>query len=605
MDFADFVDGLRRYWRVVAVGTGIGALIGGTLSLAASSEQEPRFVTTLSAVALTPAGQEALARQVFEASQYAASFDLLVETTPSGSPRTETVSAVLESQLLQAAISEAVGIPVDELESRLTFSTDSESALLRLRVLGPDPFDAVSTGERVIAQLPSALQGVYIAGAPGFTVLETSIEEPLSSQETSPELRVPGPNSVILSILEQDPFAFQQPSEVVVSLFDAARLSQLADNLAPVVKPDQMLTDVSVAAAPVGDTVGLVSGDPLQSIEITAIGDSQEEADRFASETAKFLSERVNQLDSGYQQGESPLHVLGETSTEITQSSPGIDRGVLNIILGLLTGAGGALFFVLLKVYGDKTIRRPEHLAANTTLLPIGVIPNPASGSAVTPNQLVREPSVVDSYRHLRSRVLLGNPDTRVFCVTSSAMGGDEKAVALNLAAAIVLLGRSVVVVDVSREGLCDKHARKEYVVEGKEDRLLSASILNLVSEGIGGESDSQTTSSTKPLDPEFLGSVEFAGIVDVLCNQFDYVFLAAGVEWREPSAVLAASYAGGTLLVVRLSRSSMLDVFRAVGDLERVKAVMLGLVVVGASDRDIPRWSALPPRASQSSQDA
>ncbi|MBL7490189.1 protein tyrosine kinase [Frankia sp. AgB1.9] len=105
------------------------------------------------------------------------------------------------------------------------------------------------------------------------------------------------------------------------------------------------------------------------------------------------------------------------------------------------------------------------------------------------------------------------------------------------------------------------------------------------------------------PPDPgELLGSRKMAELLDQLCGRYDVVLVDAPPLLAASDAAVLAGRAGGTLLVVRIGRTSRARLRRATAALRSVDARVLGTVLnmvppPGLADEGRGLFDAVPPR--------
>lgn len=174
--------------------------------------------------------------------------------------------------------------------------------------------------------------------------------------------------------------------------------------------------------------------------------------------------------------------------------------------------------------------------------------------------------TVAEQFRLLRSNVefVLPSKSDKVIMVTSACPGEGKTFIAVNLALALGVLGKKVVLVgaDVRRPRLQDylqensRYGLTEYL---SSDDITISDILTR--EAIAGTKLDVITAGPVPPNPaELLLSAKFDALIKTLREQYDYVVLDTAPMARVSDSLSIAHVADATIFVVRINNSKLED---------------------------------------------
>ncbi|MBN1678803.1 MAG: CpsD/CapB family tyrosine-protein kinase [Anaerolineae bacterium] len=192
-----------------------------------------------------------------------------------------------------------------------------------------------------------------------------------------------------------------------------------------------------------------------------------------------------------------------------------------------------------------------------------------------------------EAYRTLRTNLMfysLDNP-LKTLVITSPA-ADDGKSMALaNLAVTLAQGDHKTIVVD------CDLRKPVQHDVwnlaneRGLTDMMLDdAALQNPPFQDVGIDNLVVLTSGALPPNPaDVIGSRRMDDVLAVLCEQAEYVLFDVPPVLAVTDAALLGLKADGMLLVLRAGKSRRDHAARAKEELERVKAPLIGAVLVNA----------------------
>lgn len=294
--------------------------------------------------------------------------------------------------------------------------------------------------------------------------------------------------------------------------------------------------------------------------------------------------------------------IVSPASLPTAPSSPnvGLDIGV-GLILGIVLGLGSAL----VRDRVDDRIRGAPDLRDQSGAPVLAVVPGVPDGSREPADALVmlRSPgsAAADAFRDLRTRLvqLTVRRNARTVLAASCA-GEDDALVAGNLAVALALSGRHVVLVcaDLRRSRTQDA-----FEVTG---RTGLTSVLDGGAELSGALQRTEVTGleilPPGPVPSDLAAapqSPKLPGVLDQIRRHADFVIIQAPPILAGPDTGALAELVGLVLLVADTSRSTGADVRAARQELEQGHGAPDGCVLVTAGRRrSPPRFAAeLPVR--------
>lgn len=288
--------------------------------------------------------------------------------------------------------------------------------------------------------------------------------------------------------------------------------------------------------------------------------------------------------------------------------TPNIPR---NLMMALLLGLFGGLGLVFLFEYLDNTVKGPEDAEKITGLASLGIIPylspdgakkrdsgkygytygNEAavpddSSPKVTEIELVNHLfpkfSIAEDYRTIRTSILFSRADAtpKVICFTSSLPQEGKSATISNLAVSFAQLEGRVLLIDADlRKPRLHKvfGARNTVGLSGYlagrvpfEDAVQKTQIDNIW----------LMTSGPHPPNPaELLNSRHMRELIAQARERFDTVLIDTPPVLAVIDPVIVASLADATVVIVRAAKTTRKALGRAVAEIRKSKADVIGLV--------------------------
>ncbi len=250
------------------------------------------------------------------------------------------------------------------------------------------------------------------------------------------------------------------------------------------------------------------------------------------------------------------------------------------ILIGLGIGSGVAL----LTARVDNRLRGDDFDALPAPV--IARVPNSPRAPKATPlGPAVAEPIVADSFAALGSRVMLDRygDGAHVILVTSARSGEGKSSVAANLASALALGGRRVVLVDADMRRptqdvvfpmLQNRPGLSQVLTRGAE---LEAS-LTLVAPNLAAVASGPRHSNASVL----LASVAFRQMLDRLAQISEVIVIDAPPVLAVKDALAVAPAANQVLLVARVGSSDIAEVSEAHSYIASAAQTPQAIVLVG-----------------------
>ncbi|MGC9396456.1 MAG: polysaccharide biosynthesis tyrosine autokinase [Anaerolineae bacterium] len=304
------------------------------------------------------------------------------------------------------------------------------------------------------------------------------------------------------------------------------------------------------------------------------------------------LEQRLSTYESTYasllmsvQGGTNYISIVEPATLPSWPISPNVPQTVLlAAAIGLGLAVGGAVLIEFL----DDTLKSPDEAARITQLPVLGTIAR-IEGESYAEKLIVHQQplsAAAEAYRALRTNIRFSFVDRpmRTLMVTSPGPSEGKSLTVANLAVAMAQSGLRVIMVDTD---LRRPALHKFFSVSNTEG--LSSIILTLEPEpelylqdtGV----DNLRLLPCGPLPPnpaEILGSERMGTVIDILLDKADLlIFDSAPILVVTDAAVLATRMKeGGVLLVTDVGRTRRGLARRAVEELKRVHANLLGVVV-------------------------
>jgi len=262
-----------------------------------------------------------------------------------------------------------------------------------------------------------------------------------------------------------------------------------------------------------------------------------------------------------------------------------------NLISALMLGLFAGLCLALLQEFMDDRIMTPADGERLLELPTLGCIPALATNSSALLIEMPGWNPVAESYRILRTGIQFAGVDKppRTLLITSAVPGEGKTTTSINLAFAMGLDGKRVILADTDlrRPSL----HRLLHLPDGPgltETLLGEANLRDALMRHRRFPNVLALTSGEKPPNPsELLGSQAFRSLTEHLCHHADIVILDSPPLMAAADAQVLASQVDGVVLVVECGKTKKAAVRQAVALLRQTRAPLLGIVYNKTSGMD------------------
>ena len=267
----------------------------------------------------------------------------------------------------------------------------------------------------------------------------------------------------------------------------------------------------------------------------------------------------------------------------LVPTSPVRPKKLQGVLFSCLIGLFAGLCLALLQEFMDDRINTVEDADRTLELPNLGRVPAlTATDARLLPQMQGMDPAA-EAYRVLRTNIHFASVDTpaKTLVVTSSRSGEGKSTTAANLAFAMALDGRRVILVDsdMRRPSL---HKMLDLPTQpGLTDILLGEATIDDVlmeHEDMPGLW-AMSCGSTPPNPSELLGSRRFRTIVNDLREQSDIVIFDSPPVLAAADSQILASQMDGVVIVIEAGETRKAEARQTVSILRHAHAKILGIV--------------------------
>ena len=331
---------------------------------------------------------------------------------------------------------------------------------------------------------------------------------------------------------------------------------------------------------------GLISAvAPLNTvlIDVSVRDGSPQQAQRIVNAVAVQFTQVVGQLETPTDGGAPNVKVSVVKPSDVP-GGPVAPRTRLNLGLGLLVGLAFGVGAGVLRETLDTTIKNPVEVQDLLGVSTLGVIAFDA-GAAQRPLIVQDDPrsTRAEAFRQLRTNLQFVDVDSppRSIAITSALPQDGKSTTACNLAIALAQSGLRIALVetDLRRPRLAEYLGLEGAV--GLTDVLVGRAGLEDVLQHWGTDDLVVLPSGPTPPNPsELLGSQHMQTLLTALESRFDLVLLDATPLLPVTDAAIVAAQASGTIVILRVAKTTRDQASRAVDLLRRVDARIYGVVL-------------------------
>ncbi len=285
--------------------------------------------------------------------------------------------------------------------------------------------------------------------------------------------------------------------------------------------------------------------------------------------------------------GVGPVSVAATATPPRVPSHPrwGLMTG-LGILLGMVLGFGLAFLLEL----ADTSIRGPADVVRRFDMPLLGIVPHSDDLDEEIEDirrvvLLAPHSPAAEAFRQIRTNLLFSGPahQRQSLLVTSPSPEDGRTTVVLNLAISMAQAGRRVLVIDANFRQPALAEIFPDAAAAGLSSALVGQAAWRDVVSSTDVPNLSVITSGPLPPNPaELLGSETLRQLITEMTAEYDQVILDGSPVMLVSDACVLSTQVDGTILVVRAGSNSAGLVHRAVENLTRVGAHVLGFVLQG-----------------------
>ncbi len=259
-------------------------------------------------------------------------------------------------------------------------------------------------------------------------------------------------------------------------------------------------------------------------------------------------------------------------------TAPVRPKRVQSVIFACLIGLFVGLCLALLQEFLDDRINTVADADRVLQLPSLGHVPALTAADAHLLPQMKGLDPASESYRVLRTNIHFATVDApaRTLLVTSSNPGEGKTTTAANLAFAMAMDGRKVILVDTDLRRPALHKLLDLPPVPGLTDVLLGHA--PLAPQEIMSGLSVLTAGSTPPNPGELLNSRKFRNLVATLTEQADVVIFDSPPALVAADSAILASQMDGTIMVVETGSTKKASARRALETLRHARATVLGI---------------------------
>lgn len=344
-----------------------------------------------------------------------------------------------------------------------------------------------------------------------------------------------------------------------------AKVTDLESQVVPL-QTQILLTSRALAQARAG--IGQYAGLELTLDRLTRQHDAAQQQD-------KNFTDQLGDLTLREKAHHAAARIIERASVPGVPVRP---KRLQSIIFACLIGLFVGICLALLQEFLDDRINSVDEASRVLGLPSLGFVPALSADDARLLPQMKGIDPASESYRVLRTNIQFATLDApaRTLLVTSSNPGEGKTTTAANLAFAMAMDGKRVILVDTDLRRPSLHKLLDLPPLPGLTDVLLGRSPLE-PREVMPGLSV-LTAGSTPPNPGELLNSRTFRNLVQELTEQADMVIFDSPPALVGADAVILASQMDGTILVVEAGQTKKAAARRTLQLLTQARATLLGV---------------------------
>jgi capsular exopolysaccharide synthesis family protein len=300
----------------------------------------------------------------------------------------------------------------------------------------------------------------------------------------------------------------------------------------------------------------------------------------------------------------SNIKIVDRAEVPQTPFSPNKQRAML---LALMLGIGGGIFFIFALNYLDNTIKSPEEVEKLLHIPALGLVPT--VGGKTSPSyynhyysdrkklqneqkiktvELVNlkdpESTFAEHYRNIRTSLLLSTPEQppKIMVTTSALPQEGKTATAINLAVAFTQLNKKVLIIDCDlRRPRIHKIFRLKNTV-GISSFLVGRSRIEDIIHRYPGEPNLHVIAAgpVPPNPVELIISKAMGEMMAKLRQHYDFIFIDSPPLMGISDAILLGEHADGLILIAHGGKTPHQVIEKAKAEIDKYGIRLLGLIL-------------------------
>lgn len=292
-----------------------------------------------------------------------------------------------------------------------------------------------------------------------------------------------------------------------------------------------------------------------------------------------MLTSRLNDLRIRENARRSTARIIERATPPIDPVRP---RKAVNLAVALLAGIFLGFCLAFLQEYLDDRITSPDEADRLVRLPVLGHIPLMAGDSHRLMSELPTHSPIAESYRALRTSISFASIDAplRTILVTSAHKGEGKSTTSINLAIAMAMEGRQVILVDADMRRPSLHRALDLPSAPGLTDVLLGNKPVSEALKKTEVEGLRVLTSGPIPPNPaELLNSGPMTSLIAELKEMADIVIFDTPPCLPVTDAQVLAAKVEGVLLVAEIGEAKKAEVKHAKELFDRAHARTVGMI--------------------------
>jgi capsular exopolysaccharide synthesis family protein len=293
----------------------------------------------------------------------------------------------------------------------------------------------------------------------------------------------------------------------------------------------------------------------------------------------KMFADKIADLNLREQAHHQTAHIIQRAQVPSVPVRP---KKVLNLLLSCFAGLFLGICLALLQDFLDDRINSVEEANRLLRLPALGNVPVWGAGHGRLLPQMSSLDPAAESYRLLRTNIHFASVDSpaRSLLVTSANPGEGKSTTAANLACAMALDGKKIILVDTDLRRPSIHKMFELLSVPGLTDVILGHSTLDdtLQSYDLLPNLSILPAGSIPPNPSEVLNSRTFTSVLADLTNRCDVVIFDSPPVLVAADAAILASQMDGCVLVVETGSTKKGAAVRALQIMQQARSNVLGV---------------------------